>query len=796
MRIILVLLILLLNPALSFSQNKPQIYTISGKIVDAATKKPLEDATIIFKSIDSNQIKFGGITNQRGNFSIDVEEGTYNVTTEIISYKTKKLNISTISRDYNIGTIYLEIDSFLLNEINITAEKKALTIKPNKQIFNISNDPAAASSTTTEILSKLPSVNVDLDGNIQLRGQSNVTILINGKLSSFSKSEALKTIPASSIQDVVVITNPGARYRASSSGVINIILKKGKDKGLNSSLTLNGGYNDYYGGLFTLNHKSKKVNFYSNTSFLKRNPIKETSILNEYFNNGSTIGFMNEDRITRGNGNVLSSYVGFDFSLSRKSKLTTSLKYTYINDINETNTLSNFFDENNIFTDVNIRFNDGTFKDEIFEFIVDYELEFNKDGQKLKSSLTYSNDVEKYNNVFSNTNINFLNEDYLEKNTLNNTTAELTFINPIGETAELQIGYLGEFGYTPFTYNGTVNNSQINFNDTNHSFFVNFSKQVGEFYYELGLRSEFLQYKIDYLNQNSTLKKQFDNLFPSAYVEYAFSDTKNLSFSYSKSYIPVGYSYLQPFEQRISETVSFKGNENLNPMFSDHFNLSYLVNGNNLTFSIAAYYNNYNDYYQLVTFESGEQVNGLNKLMISPFNFGNLEQLGVDVTGIIKVNNMLNFTGNANLFNSKQTGILNIVDSNNNPITRDYSNSSLEGSLSFSTKLKIPNVFEFQTNIKHILPVNGAFSVRKAYSYVGLAISKDIINKQATIGLSSSDLFNSMNANRNRYDIDYFSASTQYNKYPTILMSFTYRFNQKKQDRLIDFKKKEVKTNI
>ena len=133
----LLLVLIILTPILSFSQkNTTPTYTITGKIIDAASKKPLEDATIIFKSIDSNHIKFGGITNQKGNFSIDVEKETYNVSVEFISYETKNLNISAISRDLNVGIIEMEMDMEMLNEVEIIGEKKAVEFKPNKIVFN------------------------------------------------------------------------------------------------------------------------------------------------------------------------------------------------------------------------------------------------------------------------------------------------------------------------------------------------------------------------------------------------------------------------------------------------------------------------------------------------------------------------------------------------------------------------------------------------------------------------------------------------------------------------------------
>ncbi len=339
------LLLIIISPLLIFSQeNTNPVYSISGKVIDGISKKPLEYATIVFKSTDSNQIKFGGITNHRGSFSIDVEKGSYNITVEFISYKTKKLTLSTISRDFDIGSILMELDIEILDEIEIFAEKKIFEIKPNKFVFNVEKDLSAAGSMASDILNNIPAVTVDPNGNVSLRGQDDVTIMINGKISSLTKSEILKSLPAGFIEKIEVITNPGAKYRGSSFGIINIILKKDKENGLNASITNTGGYKDYYGGLLTLNQKSNKINFYTNTSYFHRNPISIVSYENEYFNNGVTTSFINENTENDRNANAFISNVGIDFYLSTKSTLSTTLNYTNIDANNDSNTITDFFD--------------------------------------------------------------------------------------------------------------------------------------------------------------------------------------------------------------------------------------------------------------------------------------------------------------------------------------------------------------------------------------------------------------------------------------------------------------------
>ncbi|MHB1197058.1 MAG: carboxypeptidase-like regulatory domain-containing protein, partial [Lutibacter sp.] len=213
----LLLTLIIFIPVLSFSQKKNNpTFTITGKIIDAVSKKPLEDATIIFKSIDSNLIKFGGITNQKGNFSIDVEKETYRVSIEFISYETKILNLSTINRNFNLGVIELELDTEILNEVEIIGGKKTVEFKTNKIVFNVDKDVASNGGVATDILNNIPSVSVDPNGGITVQGHGSVQVMINGKISSLSKTDALKSLPAGSIEKIEVIANPGAKYDASA----------------------------------------------------------------------------------------------------------------------------------------------------------------------------------------------------------------------------------------------------------------------------------------------------------------------------------------------------------------------------------------------------------------------------------------------------------------------------------------------------------------------------------------------------------------------------------------------------
>lgn len=793
----LLLALIVLTPILSFSQkNNNPIYTITGKIIDATSKKPLEDAIIIFKSIDSNQIKFGSITNQKGHFSIDVEKETYSVSVEFIAYQTKYLNLSAITKDLNLGVIELELDTEILGEVEIVAEKRTLEFKSNKIVFNVEKDIASNGGVAIDILNNIPSVSVDPNGEITVQGQGNVQVLINGKTSSLSKTDALKSLPAGSIENIEVIANPGAKYDASALSVINIILKKGKDEGLNASLTATGGYKDYSGGLITLNNKSKNLNFFVNASYNHSNPITSASSENEYFENSSTTSFLNENSEFNSKKDAFYGTIGTDFYLSKSTTLSTSVNFQNVVNKSNTITSSTIFDASKMPAVSNERTHVGKLDNELFEFVVDFEQNFKKEGRQLTSSILYTKDADDINNNVENTNTaNFTDETYTEKNKLQNTSFEINFVNPIGKSSTYSVGYKGNFGKVPFKYSSASEDSNIDYSENVNAAFIEFENEGEKFYYGIGLRAEFTELKVDYLNLNTSQKKEFNEVLPSVYLQYSINDLKSLSLSYSKKMFTPSYNQLQPFEQKYSETSSYIGNPTLNPIYIDASSLGYKYYGNKVIFSSSLNFSRYNDYWENATYETGEHINGVNKIITTPVNVGKVDYYGLDITTVFKPSKSLNFTGNINLYNFDQSGVYETVNSANEIIILDYNHASLNGAFSILTQLKIPKVFDFQINAKHFLISKGPYSTRKAYTYASAAINKDLFNKDASISLTVDDLFKSEKTDRDRFNANYFSKSLIENKHRTILLSLTYRFNQSQKDRKIDFDKKDIKPN-
>ena len=784
----------LLLPLILIGQNNYiSTYTVSGKIIDASTKKPIDYATIIFKSSDSGIVKYGGITNQRGNFSIDVTNGVYNTTVAFISYKTKQFGISEVDHDVNLGTIELEIDTENLQEIEIQGSKKAVEVKANKLIFNVNKDVASESKMTTDVLNNIPSVAVDPTGAIHLNGLANPTILINGKVTAFSKADALKSLPASSIEKIEVISNPGASYQATSTGVINIILKKGKEEGFHTSATLSGGYRNYFGGLVNLNYTSNKTNIYFYPSFVHKRDAQIATTKTTYFNNGIAHSNLSRKSDYSSTKNDFSSVLGADFEISKKSTLSGVLNYTAINADNTTKTSATLFDASSIETGSNNRTHTGKFNNDIFEATLSYDHFFKSEEQKLSAYFSYSNDDEMYDFDILNSNPTFTDESYIEDNEINNYRTEVKYAAPINDSSNFVAGYYGEFGAIPFKYLSDDYTEHINYTENINAIFAEYEKIIGDFYVGISLRAEFSDIIIDFEDINTEKKNRYNNLFPAVYLDYMFNDEENITLSYTNKIGRPSYSQLQPFEQKYTETWSFVGNINLKPVFYHLTRLSYTLSKSKFTVVPSLFFNRYNDYWQRVTYETGEQVEGIEKLITTPENVGYVNYYGIDFTAMYSPNNWLSFTGYVNLNIFDQHGIFETTNVTGEQIRLDYTSANFGGSQSLLTKIKIPKIVDFQVNVSHNLLSQSNYSKRKAYTYTSLAINRDFWNNSASLSLNSNDVFNSFKTERDRFDESYYSEGILKNKFPTFILSFTYRFNQKKHSNSVDFGKKDIK---
>ena len=236
---LLIVAFFIISHSFVMGQKNLNSILVSGKIIETQTNLPLEYATITFFSRVENKVKGGGITDPDGNFSIPIPQGTYDVSVEYFSFENiTKLNVN-FNQDTNLGTLKMNSDLQALDAVDIIAEKTTVEIKLDKKIYNVGRDLTVRGGSVSDVLDNVPSVSVDIEGNVALRGNGNVRILINGKpsgLVGLNSTDALRQLPADAIEKVEIITSPSARYDAEgTAGILNIILRRSKILGLNGA---------------------------------------------------------------------------------------------------------------------------------------------------------------------------------------------------------------------------------------------------------------------------------------------------------------------------------------------------------------------------------------------------------------------------------------------------------------------------------------------------------------------------------------------------------------------------------
>jgi len=787
-----------------FSQ-KPQNIQISiiGNIVDSKTNEPLEYATIVLNNQKTKQLS-GGITDEKGNFNIKVNPGIYDISFEFISFKTIKLPNKTINSSINFGTIKLSEDSDKLDEIVIIAEKSTVEIRLDKRIYNVGKDMTVKGGSASDVLDNVPSVDVDVEGNVSLRGNENVRILIDGKPSALvglSGTDALRQLPADAIERVEVVTSPSARYDAEgTAGILNIILRKGVAKGFNGSMNATVGDPKQYRIASNVNYRTKKVNFFTNLGYRNSSgPGKYLTNLT-IFENESLNSLRIEDRDFERNRNGYNINLGLEYFLSDKSSITGTYFYRDSDNQNLSTNNIRVFDINNVleFSDVRVQNEDEI--DKTSQISLNYTNNINNSGHKLTIDIQHS-DSEEIEAALIEDSLALENNITSEKS--NNTLIQTDYVLPIGESMQFELGYRGDF--QDLNSNFLVNRTpELDFNPSNNLIFkqnVNaiysqFGSKINKFSYLLGLRTEITDVKVRLTNTNENFDYNYSELFPT--VNFGFERTENQSFTlgYSRRLRRPRYWYLNPFESRNSQNIIYKGNPGLIPTFTNSFDLGFLQKIGKLTLNSSIYYQHSINAIQRVSRDEIRLLDGVNQVITirEPINLASEDRYGFELTANYNPSKKVRFSGSFNVFQQESKGIYEYnkftVDDlsgaiSSTPEIQDLGNINSSWFSRFNATFSLPWDMQMQNRLSYRGPRYTAQSESKGIFSTNVAISKDLFSEKGTLVLNVSDLFNSRkwkstNFNPNKENPTSINYQESQWRVRQVSLNFTYRFNQKK----------------
>lgn len=795
-RNVLFTILLLLNLSLTFAQNKPTV-SITGKIFEKDTNLPLEYATVVFENVKTKQLS-GGVTDFDGNFNFTVEAGTYNIRFEFISFKTIELKNQLVQSNKDFGTIFLEPDVAILSGVEVVGEKSTVEIKLDKRVYNVGSDMTVRGGTAGDVLNNVPSVTVDPDGTIALRGNESVTILIDGKpsgLAGINVGDVIKMLPADAIDKVEVITNPSARYNAEGGGgIINIILKKGKTNGLNGSIIASVGEPETYGLGTSVNYKTNEFNFFTNFNYNYRTNLGEASFESIYYDTttpelNDITGYLNESRETKDVDDGYNANFGMDWNLTPTLSWTNSLTFRENSENNPQNVFMDYFDENRVFTQTRNRFSDQNQDDNVIEYATNFRKKFDKEDHLLTADFSVSKNQSLETALITDQILNSLDAPLIEttynKSTRDRMLAQTDYVLPIKENGRFEAGYRGDFVTVLTDFQITPDTSYDNlleYVENVNALYTQYGNKINKFSYFLGLRWEDSHIEVNSITDNNYNTKKYNNFFPTATFNYELNKDNTLTLSYSRRINRPRGRFLNPFSTYSSNVNLFQGNPDLDPTFSHAIEVGYLLRANKLTLNSSVYTNLTSNSFQFIRKESGNFVDGVPVIISTPINLANEVRTGFEFNVNYSPFKWWRFNTNLNMYSVITRGDYTYVNYLNETVVQNFDNDAFTWFARLNSKVNLPYKIDWQTNVFYRGPQVTAQGKSLSMTNVSMALSKDILKDKATLAFNVNNMFNTMRRRFETYILDVTNSNTDFQwRKRTILFSFTYRFNRKKE---------------
>lgn len=791
----------------TYSQNKTAGTVIRGKVVDKVTGSPLESATIqVFKSSDSSLFN-GAASDKNGDFAVkDIPEGLYTVKVSFIGYATavaKNVNVSKDSKDVNFGTVKLEVNSEMTQEITVEGEALTMTMEGGKKIYDAKKDLTAQNGNVLDLLKNVPSVTVDNDGNVSLRGSSNVKILVDGKPSALlsNGTQVLQNIPASMIDKVEIINNPSAKYEAEGiSGIINLVMKQGQNNNTyNGNIKLNGGTEDKYnvstGGSIKKGDVTLNGN-YSYWSYFLPGRSKIDRI------NFESIETRRVDQELIWNYKGISHYgsFGMDYDINKFNTLSlVGNIFHYNRDISVSNYLK-FFNSNDI-NRMNFRnYNDDGREGTNYDLTLTYTKKFETKEKEFTTFVNYSRRREdapmSYTN-FDTSNIAFFTkkDSYFIFKFLN---GQADYTHPFNENSKLETGIKsnarfidGEYKYT-YLDNITGKWLQVpgkdndaDYKDVISAIYATYSNKYKDFSYQAGLRGEHTYLDFSILMGTQKFNQNYFDLFPSLSLSQSLGKENQLQLTYSRRINRPNLFFLNPFVEQFDEFTRRSGNPYLNPEYIHSVELGYTRYLPVGSVTLSSFYRNTKD---VINYISTVDTNGVTSS--KPENRGKSNTYGVELIlqgGFAKwwtFNSSVDYFS-TNIFNN--TGIDN------------YDKTYNAWSVRFSTNAAIPNLVDVQLFYFYMGKQVSSQGEIQPFQMMNVAIQKSFFDKKLVLGFRVNDLLNQQKFNMQAIGSNFNQTIFQKTNSRSAFLTLTFNFGDQSSSiskRTSQKKQREVETEI
>ncbi|MCZ7602872.1 MAG: TonB-dependent receptor family protein [Melioribacteraceae bacterium] len=764
--------------------------SITGKVIEVGTGTPMEFANIVlFNSEDSSQVT-GTITNKEGIFLLErIPRGSYYIKISFIGFDPEIIDNVLIQKpgQIDIGEIVLTPHSYGTEDIIVSGQRSPISYEIDKKVIDVGSQLTAASGSAVDILENVPSVTVDIEGNVSLRGSSNFTVLIDGRPTVMDAADALQQIPASSIENIEIITNPSAKYDPEgTAGIINIVMKKSELAGISGIVELNGGLNNQYGaeGIFDYKKNDIHLNFsanYNRRIFEMDEQEENWTLRNDVFSYYDGTGDGN-----RGwNGLRLSGSIAYDFGLGniitfggrysdRTFQGNSNLNYSEWTS-NEPNKLFYFSKSERERGGVD------------FTIFSNYIHKFNNNGHQVTADFSFESET---NDEFT---LNSLKEGNQIINGQRTTESgpekeirgKVDYTLPFSEFSKFEAGFQTEIELSTertslSLYESTFEdyieqpefNNETNYDEITHAIYSLYSNKLGRLGFQAGARAEYTGRQIELVRTGQDFNIDTWDFFPSTHFSYEFLDKHQLMASYTRRINrPRGWE-LEPFLTWMDAYNVRIGNPALDPEYIDSYELGYQTFIGNTVVSVEGYYRVVNNKIENVrsVYDDGITLNSVENVG-KDFSLGT--ELFVNFDPIKNWN--INLIGN--LYDYKIEGQLN---------GQDFSRNSFNWNVRFNNSIKLSERTMFQINAIYNSPSVSSQGRREDFLFANVAVRYEIFENLLTATLQIRDVLNTAKREFVLETPELYSYRYGSRSNPHVMLNLRFNFNNYKQERRPD----------
>lgn len=781
--------------AVNLPDTKDRAGVIRGVIKDKNSGEPLEFVNVAVYDMNGSSLVSGGITNQKGEFEIrGVTNGEFIVEANFLGYEKNRVNgilISNESKLVNIGSVALSPATLEIKGVDVVADKAQVEFKLDKKVVNVSQVISAAGGSAANVLENTPSVQVDIEGNVTLRGSGNFTVLIDGRPSVLSGSDALRQIPASALENIEIITNPSAKYEPDgSAGIINLVMKKNSMNGFSGVINGTIGTGDKYRGDFLLNYRTEKFNYFLGADWRDETNYGSMASTRETYLGDTTnyISIGGDRNFIRGGQNFKG---GFDYYLSDKTTLTLSGEVGKSKNNRSGEELiheytipqsADIYSVNNEISASESDFYSGT---------LNFQHKFKKDGHKIEANAFYSGrtgfDGDEENEMLTDENYN-PSGGYLARVKTDEEEDEKEFrlkadyTLPFSDVSKLEAGFQSRLEredestsfqeYDPVSGTWITSDffsSSIDFKNDIHAVYATYSNKLGGLQFMGGLRGEVTDREIKSSANDSVATLQLFDLFPTLHLSYDIGEKNEIMASYSRRINRPGGWDLNPVPTYFNRFTIREGNPELEPEYTDSYDLGYMLKFGRSYLSLEAF--------SRITKNKIDRLESLGDdgiLYLKSENVGKDYSTGLELMGNVEFTKWLTVNASISGFNYRIKGEAN---------GEEFDRESTNWSGRMNTTIKFSDNTRMQIQGFYRGPSVSAQGESKASFFTTFALKQDFLKKKLSATLSLQDPFGTAKFERESVTED-FKSWFEWKREPRVVMlTLSYKLNNFKEDR-------------